>query len=167
MIPGPPGPPGRDGQDGQDGEDGEGGKPVVMISSKENIGQFAQVLDFRTSLAGKTSGTLPARISRVVLRVLSPAPNTPTYGITETGDKVGAFGTAALVINDVIVHQYSLNRFQDTQLLIPQGLFQTVEVFVSPVVSCQVAILDEGDRWGFYQVTDPENLPEVSSTQLN
>jgi hypothetical protein len=137
-----------------------------MISSKESLGQFAQVLDFRSDLSGKASGTLPARISRVVLRVLNPNPNTPIYGTTETGEKVGAFGTIALVVDDVIVHQYSLNRFQDTQLLIPQGLFQTVEVFVSPVAACQVAILDEGDRWGFYQVTDPENLPEISSAQL-
>lgn len=164
MIQGPPGPPGRD---GEDGEDGEGGSPVVMVSSKENLGQFSQVLDFRTSLAGKQSGTFPARISRVVLRVLGTAPNIPIYGVTETGDKVGAFGTIALIVDDVIVHQYSLNRFQDTQLLVPQGLFQTVEVFVSPTASCQVAILDEGDRWGFYQVTDPENLPAISANQLN
>jgi hypothetical protein len=163
VIQGPPGPPGKD---GEDGEDGEGGKPVLLMSTKENGGQYAQVLDFTQSVKGKTSGTLPSRISRVVVRVVSVTGSLALYGVTETGEKVGGFGTVALVLNDVIVHQYSLNRFQDTQIVVPHGLDQTVEVFVSPLVACQVAVLDEGDRWGVFQVVDPENLPEVQSNQL-
>lgn len=164
MIPGPPGPPGKD---GKDGEDGKGGDPVILLSKKVGPGEFAQTLDFTSSVAGKTSGTLPVGISRVVLRYGDISPSTAMYGATEVGDKVGGFGTVALVLDDVIVHQYSLNRFQDTQLLIPYSVSQTVEVFVSPLASCKVAILDEGDRWIWSRVSDPENLPEVSSSLLN
>lgn len=164
MIQGPPGPPGKD---GEDGENGENGSTMVMISTKVNVGIFAQVLDFTQSVKGKTSGTLPPNISRVVVRYGEVSSSLPSYGITETGEKLGGYGTIAVVINDVIISQYSLNRFSDTQVLVPHGLGQTVELFVSPLVACRVAILDEGDRWEFYRVSDPENLPEVSSTQLN
>jgi hypothetical protein len=138
-----------------------------MISTKVDVGVFAQVLDFTQSVAGKTSGTLPPNISRVVVRYGEVSPNLASYGITETGEKLGGYGTIALVINDVIIAQYSLNRFSDTQVLVPHGLGQTVELFISPLVACRVAVLDEGDRWGFYRVSDPENLPEVNASQLN
>lgn len=164
MIPGPPGPPG---QDGQDGEDGESGGSVVIISAKANNGQFAQTLNFQQSLQGKQSGTLPRNISRVTVRIGNVSPNLPLYGTTETGEKLGGYGTVALIINDVIVHQYSLNRFSDVQMDVPYGVDQTVEVFVSPIVPCSATILDEGDRWMAARVIDPENLPEVSAQLLN
>jgi hypothetical protein len=164
MIPGPPGPKGDKGEDGKDAE-GEG--MAVLISEKGGVGQFAQVLDFTQTLEGKSSGTLPRNISRVVLRYGEISGSTAIYGQTQTGDKLGAFGTVALILDDVIVHQYSLNRFQDCQVLIPYSVAQTVEVFVSVTASCKVAILDEGDRWTWVKVSDPENLPEISVSQLN
>lgn len=164
MIPGPPGQPGKD---GKDGEDGKGGDSVLLIDAKLNEGVFSQVLDFTSSVKGKTSGTLPRNISRVVLRVLGEVKNLPLYGVTETGEKVGGYGTVALIVDDVIIHQYSLNRFSDVQLTVPQGRGQTVEVFVSPLVACRVAVLDEGHRWVAVRLTDPENLPEMTASQIN
>lgn len=164
MIPGPPGPPGKD---GQDGKDGEGGDMAVLLSIKSDPPSFTQVLDFTGTLVGKTSGTLPRNISRVVLRYGEISSSTALYGATETGDKVGAFGTVALILDDVIVNQYSLNRFQDTVIIIPYSVAQTVEVFVSPTASCKVAVLDEGDRWVWSKISDPENLPEISTSILN
>jgi hypothetical protein len=164
MIPGPPGPPGPPGKDGEDGEDAA---MAILVSEKGGSGQFAQVLDFTQSLEGKSSGTLPRNISRVVLRYGEISGSTAIYGKTQTGDKLGAFGTVALILDDVIVHQYSLNRFQDCQILIPYSVAQTVEVFISVTASCKVAILDEGDRWTWVKVSDPDNLPEISTSQLN
>ncbi len=139
----------------------------MIISAKANQGEFAQTLSFQQSLQGKTSGTLPRNISRVTIRIGNVSPNLPLYGTTETGEKVGGYGTVALVIDDVLLHQYSLNRFSDTQLDIPYGVNQTVEVYVSPIVTCSATILDEGDRWMAVRVIDPENLPEVSANLLN
>lgn len=164
MIPGPQGPPGKD---GEDGKDGEGGDMAILISTKDGPGQFAQTLDFSGTVVGRSSGTLPRNISRVVLRYGEISSSTAIYGTTETGEMVGAFGTVALILDDVIVSQYSLNRFQDTVILIPYSVAQTVEVFVSPTASCKVAVLDEGDRWVWAKVSDPENLPEISTNNLN
>lgn len=170
MIPGPPGAPGqpgKDGLDGKDGEDGGDGMSAILVSESEGVGVFAQTLDFAESLVGRQSGTLPRNISRVVLRYGDISGSTPVYGATEVGDKVGAFGTVALILNDVIVHQYSLNRFESCQILIPYSVNQTVELFVSPIASCKVSILDEGDRWKWVRVANPEQLPEISSSLLN
>lgn len=164
MIPGPPGPPGKD---GKDGEDAEGAAMAILVSERGGVGVYAQVLDFTQSQLGKTSGTLPANISRVVLRYGEISSSTALYGSNETGEKIGAFGTVALVLNDLIISQYSLNRFQDLQIIIPYHVGQTVEVFVSPTAPCKVAILDEGDRWKWVKVSDPQNLPEISVNQLN
>lgn len=164
MIPGPPGP---QGPKGEDGKDGEGADMAILVSGKFDPPSFGQTLDFTQSLVGKSSGTLPRNISRVVLRYGEISSSTALYGATETGDKVGAFGTVALILDDVIVSRYSLNRFQDTVILIPYSVAQTVEVFVSPTASCKVAVLDEGDRWVWSKVSDPENLPEINTSNLN
>jgi len=140
---------------------------VLLIDSKMGLGSFSQVLDFTGEIKGKTTGTFPRNISRITVRVLGQSQTMAQYGRTETGEILGAFGTIALIVDDVIVHQYSLNRFSDCQLMVPQGRGQTVEVFVLPTVSCRVAVLDEGHRWVAVRVLDPENLPELSASQIN
>lgn len=140
---------------------------AILVSEKVGQGVFAQTLDFTSVLVGRSSGTLPRNISRVVLRYGQISGSTPVYGATENGDKVGGFGTVALILNDVIVHQYSLNRFQDTQICIPYSVDQTVELFVSPIATCVVSVLDEGDRWRWFKVSDPESLPEIDVNSLN
>ena len=161
------GPPGRDGKDGEDGEDGAEGQTVVVVSAKVGGTPFTQVLDFMSSVDAQSTGDFPENISRVVIRVITPPADVSIYGKTETGEKIGAFGTVALMLNDVPVQQYTLNRFEAVQLVIPQGLDQLVQVLVKPQGFCRVAILDELDRWQVFRVEDPENLPPIQANLLN
>lgn len=140
---------------------------IALIRDRPQVLPFQQTLDFSTSLVGQYSSPLPAGIASVSVSLSAAESRADTWGITDRGEKVGKYGTIALVLDGDPIHTYPLNRYSTVVLDIPYNLGGAYSVLVIPAAFCTASIVDSGERWRYVSVSEPELLPSVNAVNLN
>lgn len=166
LIPGPPGQPGKDGKDGKNGEDAEVVVRVLVLSEQSSVIQTVSNEDDSAENIF-TSAPLPENVVSVFIEFTrfqgDESPNVRIFGGDVSNGLEYSIGNVSWLIGD---HQ-----------LIPIYTPSLGKAFVSKpetVLPCRLrfrlkagsgcTISDTGERWKYYKVSDPEQLPEIDVT---